>query len=121
MLPSLASAGIAYVMPDPIKQLDELIELYGRDKACLAAAELDVQDLHEAKRIIEERICHAEREFKRWQNKTDSSYSAVRRRIEAQTETSLTDEIVKARCSKALIVTATTQFQKGDDEPTVWR
>lgn len=100
-------------MPDePASQLDQLIDAYGKDKACLAAAELDLQELTEARVTIEERIAHAERDFKHWQSRTDASYNAVRRRIDAQTETALSDEIVKARCSKALMVSSTTQFLK---------
>lgn len=96
-------------MPD---QLDGLIDAYGRDKMCLAAAELDLQELMAAKVELEERLAYAERTFKSWQTRTDASYSAVRRRIDAQTETALSDEIVKARCCKALMVNSTTQFLK---------
>jgi hypothetical protein len=97
-------------MPDEPSQLEELILSYGRDKACLAAAELDLQELNAALVTIQERICHAERSFKHWQSRTDASYSAVRRRIDAQTETSMSDEVIKARCNKALMVSNTSQF-----------
>lgn len=99
-------------MPD---QLADLIEDYGRNRACLAAAELDLQELREAQRQIEERICHAERECCRWQSKVESSRLAYNRRIDAQTEPPLADEVIKGRCDRALL-SVTTQF-KGDE----WR
>lgn len=83
-------------------QLDSLIDDYAKDKACLAAAELDLQELSEERRILEERICHAEQDFKHWQSRTDASYSAVRRRIDAQADSAMATEVANNRCRKLL-------------------
>ena len=97
------------------EQLDALIADYGRDKACLAAAELDLQELNQARVSIEERIAHAERDFKHWQSRTDASYSAVRRRIDAQTDNAMATEAANQRCRKLLTIPANvTQYIKQD-------
>jgi hypothetical protein len=93
------------VADDP-GQLDSLIAKYGRDKQCLCAAELDLQELNAARVQIEERIAHAEREFKHWQSRTEASYSAVRRRIDAQTDSAMATEATQARCKKLLTLPA---------------
>lgn len=83
-----------------MSQLDELIDHYGRDKHCLAAAEKDLRELIDHKVKVEEQIAYAERNVRHWVNRADASYSAIRHRIDAQTDSpinTVTDEMVADR------------------------
>lgn len=87
---------------DTLAPLGELTERLTRDKHCLAAAELDLGELREHHRRIEEQIAHAERSVKEWVDKVDSSWRMVRRRIELETDSPLEVDVVKRRCLTVL-------------------
>lgn len=91
-------------VPEHPTQLDELIDTYAREKHCLAAAELDLQELNDTRTALEERIAHAERAMRDCVIRVDASYQAVRRRIDAQTDSPLHTELVNDRCAKLLTI-----------------
>jgi hypothetical protein len=87
---------------EDLSQLDTLKDALGRDKHCLAAAELELVELVAFRTRIEEQIAHAERSVRDWSEKVCDSWRAVRHRIEAETDSPLDADVVKARCRKLL-------------------
>lgn len=89
-------------MSETLVVLSELTDRLTRDKHCLAAAEMELGELRDFHKRVEERIAHAERSVKEWADKVDSSWRAVRRRIEAETDSPLEADVVRRRCLVAL-------------------
>lgn len=89
-------------MADDLSQLSELIEDLARAKETLAAAELDVRDRKADEVDARAKTERAERCLKACVAHVDAAWSAVRRRIDAQTKNALEDELAEARCAKLI-------------------
>ena len=85
-------------------QLQALKDALARDKHCLAAAELELDELTADRTKIEERICEVERRVKAEIERVKASWHAVRHRIDAETDSPLDGELTERRCAKLLIV-----------------
>lgn len=88
----------------------ELEDRLAREKHCLAAAELELSELITLKVRLEEQIAYTERAVKDGVSKVDKAWTAVRRRIDAETDSPLDAEVVKQRCARLLGPSNTSQF-----------
>lgn len=87
----------------------------GGDKHVLAAARLEKQELVALRTRIEEAICQVDRVIDQCVNAIDSDWTAIRKQINAETDSPLESEAVKdiaARCLALIGPCATTQFCK---------
>lgn len=83
-------------------QLQSLKDTLARDKHCLAAAQLELDELTADRTKIEERICEVERRVKAEIARVQASWNAVRHRIDAETDSPLEGELIERRCLKSL-------------------
>lgn len=100
-------------MADDPSQLDELKAKHGRNKHCLAAAELELAEIDRLRERLEIRHSQVERERDAWKREVQNSEFAVMRRVNAETDSPLDPEVAEAvteRCRKLLSPTNTSQF-----------
>lgn len=83
-------------------QLSELIEDLSRAKETLAAAELDVRDRQADEADAKAKTERAGRCLKACAANVEAAWSAVRRRIDAQTKNAFEDELANDRCAKLI-------------------